>query len=127
MKRRITSFNRFKKEVNQVKMIQTFSYDNISSLLLVRDVIIRSKGLFIWRNVVLGRRVTLHTEPPQARELFIHFLTFGLRCSVILGRVTVLGASQRFSYNARQKMASVGRERVALLPRTNFLYVTLIP
>ncbi len=28
-------------------------------------------GLFIWRRVVPGRRVTLHTKPPRAREPFI--------------------------------------------------------
>ena len=33
----------------------------------------KTMGLFIWRRVVPSRRVTLHTEPPQAIELFIHF------------------------------------------------------
>ncbi len=31
------------------------------------------KDLFIWRRVVPGRRVSLHTEPLRARELFIRF------------------------------------------------------
>ena len=32
-----------------------------------------NKGLFIWRKIVPGRRVILHTEPPRAGELFMHF------------------------------------------------------
>ncbi len=31
-----------------------------------------SKGLFIWRRVVSGKRVALHTEPPRARNVSLY-------------------------------------------------------
>ena len=48
------------------------SLDSEKTLIIIlrHDI---SKGLFIWRRVVPGWRVTLHTEPHQAMKIFIHF------------------------------------------------------
>ncbi len=66
----------------------------------------RSKGLFIWRRVVPGRRVTLHTKPPRARELFIGF--FINSCELFIREIAKLGRGSRVTLGGGSLALKVG-------------------